>query len=435
MTAGSGPNPTALVGTTIGNTFTLEKLLGQGRHGALFDARHGRLGQRYAVRVQSLDASRRAALLGALSQCAAVVHPNLVPVREVMSLPDDKLALCTPLLPGVNLGQRVSAQGKLTAAEGNVMLRQAASGLHALHQRGLVHGNLSAGNVFFTQHDDIAVDNALGSSKGGQVVQLLDAALQLGDAPSGQVPASAADDQQALGKLMLTYVADLSPAQRKVLDRTQESRVEARYPSVLGLWQAFDGARSPGSAGKRGPAGSVATALVPQIRLRPKGGGRRNLVIAAAVAGLFVLSLVVFLVIGKNSHETTTQAVPALAANAEVHLAFEVTPPTATVNFNGNTTLASAGLMLPRSEKSLSLLFNADGYQSKTVAVVPTSARTIVVTLNKVAAAESGEDKATTDTDEDGDSHKRKRREHHRRKKSDAADSDGSLPALMKIKK
>src|SRR6195952_5035131 len=127
MTAGSGPNanPAALVGTTIGNTFTLDKLLGQGRHGTLFEARHVRLGQRYAVRVLGLDANRRAALIGALSQCAAVVHPNLMPVREVAALADDKVALCTPLLPGVNLAQRVAAQGKLTAAEATVMMRQA----------------------------------------------------------------------------------------------------------------------------------------------------------------------------------------------------------------------------------------------------------------------------------------------------------------------
>ena len=284
MTAGPGPraSPAALVGSTVGNSFTLDKLLAQGRHGALFDGRHSRLGQHYAVRVLALDSGRRAALLGALSQCGAVVHPNLTPVREVIALPDEQLALCTPLLPGLNLSQRVALQGKLTAAEGTVMMRQAASALHALHQRGLVHGGLSPENLFFTQHDDVAVDNALGSRKGGQLVQLLDAGLYVCTLQPGQSPLSAADDQLALGKLILAHVADLLPGQRRVLERTQEGRAESRYPSVRDLWQAFDAAKA---VGKHGPTGSVATALVPKITLADLRGasrGRRTIVIAGS---------------------------------------------------------------------------------------------------------------------------------------------------------
>ena len=442
MTAGSASpaNPAALVGSTVGNTFALEKLLGQGRHGALFDARHTRLGQRYAVRVLGLDANRRAALMSALSQCSVVVHPNLVPVREVMALPDEKFALCTPLLPGVNLGQRVSAQGKLTVAEGTVLMRQAISALHALHQRGLVHGNLSAGNIFFTQHDDISVDNALGSAKSGQIVQLLDPALQLCEAQTG-APLTAADDQQALGKLVLAHVSDLSPGQRRALERTQEARAEARYPSVLGLWQAFDGAKAPG---KRGPGavGSVATALVPQIKLRKPVGGR-NLAIAAAVGvGLAAVAVVAFVLLGKPAHDPATAAVPVMVANAEVHLAFDVTPATATVTLNGNTTPAIAGLTLPRSANPVSLTFSAEGYQGKILAVTPSGARTVAVTLIKVAAPEPGVDssKPAAEGDDEADgSRKHKKREHHHRHKgeggADATDKDGALPALMKIKK
>lgn len=419
MTAPGTPiSPAALVGSTVGNSFTLEKLLSQGRHGALFEARHIRLGQKYAVRVLTLDSGRRAALVGALAQCAAVIHPNLVSVRESVVLPDERLALCMPLLPGLNLNQWVSQQGKLSASEGTVMLRQAASGLHALHQRGLVHGGLSPGNLFFTQHDDVAVDNALGSSKSAYLVQLLDAGLHLSSMTPGQAPPSAADDQLALGKLALAFVADLSQGQRRVLERTQEAKAEARFPSVLALWQAFEAAKAPG---KRGPTGSVATALVPQIRVQDLGGmasGRRSIVIASSA--LVGLSVVLGMVIASRRSSPDPAAAAALsapAAAAQVHLAFDVTPSSATVSAGGKNGPASGGLTVPRSDTTLIVTVSADGFQPKSMPVVPNTARTIAVTLTKLPAADGARDPrpSGSDSDDDGDK-KHHRREHHRRR-------------------
>lgn len=423
MTAGPGPraSPAALVGSTVGNSFTLDKLLAQGRHGALFDGRHSRLGQHYAVRVLALDSGRRAALLGALSQCGAVVHPNLNPVREVIALPDEQLALCTPLLPGLNLSQRVALQGKLTAAEGTVMMRQAASALHALHQRGLVHGGLSAENLFFTQHDDVAVDNALGSSKGGQLVQLLDAGLYVSTLQPGQAPLSAADDQQALGKLVLAHVADLSPGQRRALERTLEGRPESRYPSVRDLWQAFDAAKA---VGKHGPTGSVATALVPKITLadlKGASGGRRSIVIAGSA--LVGLSLVLGLVIASRSSGRDAAAPAPVAVPAVVHIAFDATPAQAVASANGRTAPAGSGLTLQRSDSPVAVTISAEGYQPKTLSVIPSSAQTIAVTLARAAAAgarpATRPEPAAEDEAEEGGRDKKKRREHHRRRKSD----------------
>ena len=98
-------------------------------------------------------------------------------------------------------------------------------------------------------------------------------------------PAHAAEQPVLRGML-----DDLSQGQRRVLERTQEAKAEARFPSVLALWQAFEAAKSPG---KRGPTGSVATALVPQIRVQDLGGmnrGRRSIVIgASALVGLSVI--------------------------------------------------------------------------------------------------------------------------------------------------
>lgn len=274
MSSASAQHLQALVGTTVGNSYTLDRVLGQGRHGAIIEARSVRLGQRCIVRMVRTDATRRTGLLQALSQHGALSHPHLSPPRDVMTLPDEQLLLASPFLTGQDLNQRVAAGGKLTASEGVVMLRQAASALHALHQKGLVHGNLTASNVFFTKYDDVSVDNALGDSKGSSIVQLIDAGLQILD----NQKVTPADDQRALGRLVQSFVSDLSSAERKVLERTQDARPEARYPSIAELWRAFEAARGQGKgAVKAGTqpekSGSIATVAVPQIRMparRPK---------------------------------------------------------------------------------------------------------------------------------------------------------------------
>jgi hypothetical protein len=163
------------------------------------------------------------------------------------------------------------------------------------------------------------------------------------------------------------------------------------------------------------------------------------MVAGAAAMVLVSLSLVIYILVGKSEQpNSATTAAPKLAANTEVHLAFDASPATTTVNYNGSTTMASAGLTLPRGTSSVELTFAADGYQGKTVSVVPSGARTIAVTLTKVAAPAPSEDTklAADDEDPEVDTKKHRKREHHRRHKSSDGDGkDGALPELMKIKK
>jgi hypothetical protein len=423
----------------VGASYTLEKLLGQGRHGALFDGRHTRLGGHHMVRVLALDGGRRSAVATAMSQYSAVVHPNLAGPQDILTLPDEQLVLCAPLLPGVDLSARVNGQGKLTAAEATAVLRQAAAALHALHRRNLVHGNLSAGNVFFVFHDDISVDNPLGSSKGGQTVRVLDAGLYLCDLPPGQAAPTPLDDQRALGRLLLAHAADLPLGQRRVLERAQSERPEARYSSVLELWQAFEGAAAK-APGKHGPAGAVATALVPKITLPAKGNRRRGMVVAgAAAAALLVLGLVAFVVTGRGSGRDgsgATAASRALPGPADVHIAFSVDPPLATVSADGRSASAASGLSLPLGNSPVSIVVSADGYQSKTVTVVPSGARTLSVTLSKSSATASTDARGGGDGDDsDGDGDRKHKRHHHHRSKDKTEDPDPAMRSLPTLRK
>ncbi len=321
MKSSSPTDSQALVGTTFGNSYVLERIVGQGRHGALFDARHVRLGHRCAVRVLRVDNTRRTALLGALSQHGSLQHPHLNPPHDVIPLSETELLVSSALLSGMELNQRVAAHGKLTASEGVVMLRQAASALHALHQKGICHGNLTATNIFFSRFDDVSIDNALGDSKGSNIVQLIDPALSLLD---GANP-TPADDIRSLGRIMLAFVADLTSAQRQVLERTQDTRPDSRFASVADLFQAFEkthGGRGQDKGGqgegKATSGRSVATAVVTPIKLPPPGLAARRRLMVAGGGALGLLLIIGLAWVSRSKSPSPPPAPPAAPAAAPV---------------------------------------------------------------------------------------------------------------------
>lgn len=391
MSVGSGRpgNPQALVGSTLGNTFVLDKVIGQGAHGVLYEGRHLRLGYRCAVRVLHLDANRREALLTWISRYAQVSHPSLVPPREAIALPDEVVVLGTPLLPGQDLNQRVAAHGKLTLAEGGALFRQLCGALHALHQRGLSHGAVTPSNVFFTRFDDVAIDSALGDSKGMQIVQLIDMGLTTLEGGAGPAPA---DDQKALGRLMLSFVSDLSPSQRKVLEKSQEVRPESRYASMQEMWQAYDSAR-----GRKAQA-AQSTALVQQIRVQPK---RTPVWLYGVLAALVVIALSVGVQIALRSVKKETPAKPQVvslpaekpAAPPEVVLQMQLVPPDAKVSVDDKPIEDPQRIKVKRGSTPIKITVSAEGHKPTTLEITPDADRPVKVVLEKEEPAEEPSNK------------------------------------------
>jgi serine/threonine protein kinase len=373
-------NPQALVGTTLGNTFVLDKVIGQGAHGVLYEGHHMRLGYRCAVRLVHADAGRREALLTAMSRYAQIVHPSLVPPREALPLPDDQVVLGTPLLPGQDLNQRVAAHGKMTLAEGVALMRQLCGALHALHQRGLSHGAVTPSNVFFTRFDDVAIDSALGDGKGMQIVQLVDMGLVVLN--GGAAQPSPAEDQKALGRLMLSFVSDLSPGQRKALERSQEVRPEARYASMQEMWQAFDAAR-----GKKAQA-AQSTALVQQISVRPR---RTPVWIYGTIAALVVIVLSVGLQIALRAMKKDVPVKPQVVSlpaekpqpPPEVTLQMQLTPSDAKVQIDDKPVADPQRIQVKRSSTPVKLTVSADGYKTYSMEITPDADRPVKVMLEK----------------------------------------------------
>lgn len=123
--------------------YRLTDVLGRGASATVWRAEPIRGGDQIAIKVVRAGplAERELAVL------AAVRHPHVATLHEVVALDDGRLALVIDLLDGGTLAQVVAARGRLQPGEVVTCLAPLAQALSDLHARGVQHGDLAPGNV------------------------------------------------------------------------------------------------------------------------------------------------------------------------------------------------------------------------------------------------------------------------------------------------
>jgi hypothetical protein len=146
------PVPSAPSAAPVVPGYVLEELLGRGGSGQVWRARPRGGGTPVAVKVlvrgDPERQEREAALLGELD------HPHLVRLHEVVRHEvrggPAEVALVLDLLAGGSLAALLARRGRLRPGEVVTTVAPVAAALAHAHDRGVVHGDLSPGNVVFT---------------------------------------------------------------------------------------------------------------------------------------------------------------------------------------------------------------------------------------------------------------------------------------------
>ncbi|WP_166487427.1 serine/threonine-protein kinase [Geodermatophilus obscurus] len=171
--------------------YRLEELLGRGGSGEVWRAVPRSGGAPVAVKLlvagDAERQAREAALLGELD------HPHLVRLHEVVHGPrrggQPRVALVLDLLSGGSLAALLARRGRLRPGEVVTALAPVAAALAHAHERGVVHGDLSPGNVVFTAEGrpvltDLGVARVLGEEAVGEVTPAyVDPTVARGGAP------------------------------------------------------------------------------------------------------------------------------------------------------------------------------------------------------------------------------------------------------------
>jgi serine/threonine-protein kinase len=154
------------VGGIVAGKYRLERLLGVGGMGAVYEAVHIGVERRFAVKImkrEAADAPDSAHRFMQEAKAAAFIrHPNIVDVFDVGATDDGSLYMVMELLSGRSLHAALN-DGPLTIELAATIACEMLRALASAHKAGIVHRDIKPANVFLLETND-----------GGIGVKLLD---------------------------------------------------------------------------------------------------------------------------------------------------------------------------------------------------------------------------------------------------------------------
>ena len=143
---------------TLEDKYRLDRLLGRGGMGAVYEATDLRLGRRVAVKVLlGREFGNQLALRRferEAQACARLSHPNIVTIFDFGRAGADGAYLVMELVHGTTLRVALNQHGRLAPRLATNVFAQICVGITAAHVRGIVHRDLKPENVILASEED-----------------------------------------------------------------------------------------------------------------------------------------------------------------------------------------------------------------------------------------------------------------------------------------
>jgi hypothetical protein len=135
--------------------YAVSRPVGRGATGTVWAAVEEDGGTEVALKIPDPAAYQPAELLAQAAREIAVLEgvaaEHVVRLRRIVHLPGGGVALVLDLAEGGSLADLVAARGRLGEGEVATVCTALATALAELHDAGVIHGDLTAGNVLFTR--------------------------------------------------------------------------------------------------------------------------------------------------------------------------------------------------------------------------------------------------------------------------------------------
>lgn len=201
----------ARVGQVIAEKYRLERLLGRGGMGEVYEARHVVVGRRFALKLLhphlAQGSSAVARFLREARAAGSLENPHIAAVVDFATTSDGVPFLVMEYLEGLSLGRLLAREGPLPVPRAVSLLLQICRGLEAAHQAGIVHRDLKPDNLFVVKPPD-----------GSELLKILDFGIaKLVDEPSAPLTHSGAvlgtafymAPEQARGEKQVDFRVDI----------------------------------------------------------------------------------------------------------------------------------------------------------------------------------------------------------------------------------
>jgi serine/threonine protein kinase/tetratricopeptide (TPR) repeat protein len=148
-------DPKNLVGANLLGRYRLERPIGEGGMGAVFEATQLSLGRKVAVKVMKPAAGNSEDAIKRFEVETEVIsrlnHPNIVQVLDAGRADDGTMFLAMELLEGDNVRTVLRREGPMSVDRALAVAEDVASALVAAHERGVIHRDLKTENVMLVR--------------------------------------------------------------------------------------------------------------------------------------------------------------------------------------------------------------------------------------------------------------------------------------------
>ncbi|MEO6955057.1 MAG: serine/threonine-protein kinase, partial [Polyangia bacterium] len=149
--------PDELVGEIIDGRYRIERLLGTGGMGAVYEAEHIGIGKKVALKVLHPQFSRQADLVQRFRRealaASKVGHPNIVDVTDSGTTDHGDAYFVMERLDGTDLADVLRHERRLAIDRTIAVGAQICRALQAAHQAGIIHRDLKPENIFLVSRD------------------------------------------------------------------------------------------------------------------------------------------------------------------------------------------------------------------------------------------------------------------------------------------
>jgi serine/threonine-protein kinase len=249
----------ALIGLTISDRYRIERLLGEGGMGAVYQAEHTHMRKRMAIKVLHPEMTRLPEVVARFEReamaAAHIDHPNVVTATDFGKLEDGSFFLALEFVEGKSL-REVIAQGPLELGRALHVARQIASALQRAHVLKIVHRDLKPENVMLVDRDGDA-----------DFVKVLDfgiAKVQIGELTAGEVSQAAGPGQPVLTQAGMVYGTPEYMAPEQALGQPVDARADLYALGII-MYEMLVGERPFNAESKVALLGMQVTAPVPRM--------------------------------------------------------------------------------------------------------------------------------------------------------------------------
>lgn len=148
----------ALAGVTVADKYRVDRLIGRGGMGAVYEATNIAIGKRVALKFLDRGAARDRDSIARFQREAeaagAVESAHIVHIFDSGSTDDGRPFLVMELLSGEDLRALLKREGRIALADAIHITGQVLRALARAHAAGIVHRDLKPDNVFLCRRDD-----------------------------------------------------------------------------------------------------------------------------------------------------------------------------------------------------------------------------------------------------------------------------------------